>query len=81
MEQSELIALEDNMRLIYILSLVSSLSFAQGVPIKSGVDSNLATVNSAKSMLVVRGASTQATYVCSASALVTTALYSMQISA
>lgn len=64
-----------------MLSLLIAAALAQGIPLKSGAGSDLATVNSAKSLLVVRGASTQATYTCTANALVSTALYSMQLDA
>jgi len=64
-----------------LLTLVASLALAQGIPLKSGASSDLATVNSNKSLLVVRGKSAAATYQCSATGLVTTAVYSMQLDA
>lgn len=69
------------MRLLALLVLLASSALAQGVQIKSGSSSDLATVNTAKSLLVVRGKSTQATYQCTATGLVTTAAYSMQLDA
>ena len=58
------------MRLLLLLSLLPALAFGQGIPLKSGAGSDLATVNSAKSLYVVRGASTLATYSCTMTALV-----------
>lgn len=69
------------MRLVSLLALLPALALAQGIPLKSGAGSDLATVNSAKSLYVVRGASTVATYSCTMTALVSTALYSMQLDA
>lgn len=69
------------MRLLLLLSLLPALAFGQGIPLKSGAGSDLATVNSAKSLYVVHGASTLATYSCTMTALVSTALYSMQLDA
>jgi hypothetical protein len=67
------------MRFASLLVVVSSLALAQGIPLKSGAGSDLATVNSAKSLLVVRGASTTATYICSAGGLATTAAYAISL--
>lgn len=69
------------MRLASILTLLPALAFAQGIPLKSGAGSDLATVNTAKSLLTVRGASTLATYTCTATGLASTAIYSMQLDA
>jgi hypothetical protein len=67
------------MRLAYLLVLLPALAFAQGVQIKSGASSDLATVNTAKSLLVVRGKSSAATYICSAGGLATTAAYAISL--
>lgn len=64
-----------------LLTLIASIALAQGIPLKSGASSDLATINAAKSLLVVRGASTTATYSCTAVGLVTTAAYSMSLEA
>lgn len=64
-----------------LLALVVSLALAQGVPIKSGASSDLATVNAAKSLLVVRGTSSQPTYIASAGGLATTAAYALSLEA
>lgn len=64
-----------------MISLVLSLALSQGIPIKSGVDSNLATINSNKALLVIDGQSSSASYTCTAMGLATTALYSMQLNA
>jgi hypothetical protein len=59
--------------------LYSPSSWAQGVPIKSGADSNLATVNSAKALLTVDGASTRPTYIATVAGATTTAAYNLQV--
>jgi hypothetical protein len=69
------------MRLVYLLALLAVPALAQGIQIKSGASTDTATVNAAKSLLVVRGASSLATYSCTATGLVTTAAYSMQLDA
>jgi hypothetical protein len=61
--------------------LVSTSALAQGVPIKSGAASDLATVDTNKNLRVTHGASTRATYTCIATGLTTTALYSLQLDA
>lgn len=63
------------------LFYAAPLVHAQGVPIKSGAGADLATVNSLKAILVAEGGSSKATYIASSSALVTTALFSMQLEA
>jgi hypothetical protein len=71
-------------RIALVCSLVllwAGGALAQGVPIKSGATSDLATVDTNKNMRVSVGPSTRATYTASAGGLVTTALYSMQIEA
>lgn len=67
------------MRLVSLLVLFPALAFAQGLPIKSGADSNLATVDSAKSLRVVDGVSPRPFYVASVSGATTTAAYNLQI--
>jgi hypothetical protein len=67
------------MRLLALLVLLPGLALAQGIQIKSGASSDLANVNTAKSLEVVRGASTKATYICSAGGLVTTAAYALSL--
>lgn len=69
------------MRLLSLLTLLPALALAQGIPLKSGAGSDLATVDTAKNLRVSPGASTRPTYRCSATGLATTALYSMQIHA
>lgn len=69
------------MRLASLLVLLPTIALAQGIPLKSGAGSDLATVNTAKSLYVVRGASTLATYACTMTALTSTAAYSMQLDA
>lgn len=59
--------------------LLSGGAFAQGIPVKSGATSDLATVDTNKNLRTNIGQSTRATYIASAGGLVTTALYSMQI--
>jgi hypothetical protein len=62
-----------------MLTTILIFALSQGIQIKSGASTDTATVNTQKSLLVVRGASTLATYSCSASGLVTTAAYTMQL--
>jgi hypothetical protein len=64
-----------------LLSLVASLALAQGIPLKSGAGSDLATVDTNKNLRTAVGRSTRATYQATASALVTTAAYSMTLEA
>lgn len=64
-----------------MILLLAGTAGAQGVPIKSGATSDLATVDTNKNMRVTPGQSTRATYTTSASGLTTTAAYSMQIEA
>lgn len=64
-----------------LTSALLALALAQGIQIKSGASADTATVNTQKSLLVVRGASSQPTYSCTATGLVTTAAYSMQLDA
>lgn len=69
------------MRILSLLTLLPALALGQGIQIKSGASTDTATVNTAKSLYVVRGASTLATYSCTMTALASTALYSMQLDA
>lgn len=62
-----------------ILELLTVMTLAQGLPIKSGATSDLATVNAKKALLTVDGQSTAASYTCVATGLTTTAAYSMQL--
>lgn len=62
-----------------LLSLLVALTVSQGIPLKSGATSDLANVNTAKSLEVVRGASTKPTYTCTATGLVTTAAYALTL--
>lgn len=61
--------------------LIPALLIAQGLPIKSGAASDLATVDSNKNLRVSEGASTKATYVISLSAQATTAAIILSIEA
>lgn len=69
------------MRFLSLLLLLPALALAQGLPLKSGATSDLATIDTNKNLRISTGASTRATYTCSATGLVTTALYSMQLAA
>lgn len=69
------------MRFALLLSLLPALVFAQGIPLKSGAGSDLATIDTNKNLRVTTGTSTKATYTCVATGLVTTSLYSMQLAA
>lgn len=61
------------------LLLVPTLLLAQGLPLKDGVGSSLATVDTNKNVRTALGASTRATYIASAGGLTSTALYNMSI--
>ena len=64
--------------LIVVAILVCSPAWAD-VVIKSGAGSNTATVDSNGNLYTIQGPSARATYTATASALTTTAVYSMQI--
>jgi len=66
---------------IAILLIGSTLLYGQGLPIKSGLDTNLATVDANKNMRVTFGPSTRGTYYATAIGLVTTALFNLTIEA
>jgi len=66
--------------LIAIACLVPIAALAD-VVLRSGAGSDTATINAAKSLLVVRGASTVATYTCTATGLTSTAIYSLNLQA
>lgn len=63
----------------FMILLLAGTAGAQGVPIKSGATSDLATVDTNKNMRVALGASTRATYTCSAGGLATTAAYALSL--
>lgn len=65
--------------LVCALSLLPAALAAQGLPIKSGSTSDLAKVDTNNNMRVLEGASDRATYICSASGLVTTAAYALSL--
>lgn len=67
------------LRFATIFLLIPALLYAQGLPIKSGADSNLATVDANKNMRVAEGASTRPTYIVSLSAQATTGAVLMSI--
>lgn len=67
--------------LVVAALVVAQGAWAQGVPIKSGADSNLATIDSNKNVRVSMGQSTRATYTCSAGGLATTAAYALSLEA
>lgn len=54
---------------ILLLLFFPALAFGQGIPLKSGASSDLATVNTSKALLTQVGLSTKATYGASAGAL------------
>lgn len=65
---------------LLFLLLPTSL-FAQGIAVKGGASSDLANVNTAKSLEVIDGKSVRATYVVTATGLVTTAAYNLSVEA
>jgi hypothetical protein len=62
-----------------VLLFLAGAASAQGVPLKSGAGSDLATVDTAKNLRVALGAPTRATYTCSAGGLATTAAYALSL--
>lgn len=66
---------------ILLSFFISAICFAQGIPIKSGNSSSLATVNSNGALFTIESSSTVSSYTCTATGLATTALYSMQLNA
>jgi len=69
------------MRLVSLLTLLPALAVAQGIPLKSGADSNLATVDSNKSLRVIAGVSPRPFYVATVTGATTTAAYNLQVEA
>jgi hypothetical protein len=66
--------------LVGILSLLlPALAQAQGIVIKSGADSNLATVDANKNIRTTEGPSTRQTFVATISGATTTAAYNLQV--
>lgn len=65
---------------VLTLCLVPLVALAD-VVLRSGSSSDTVTVNAAKSLLMVRGASTVPTYTCTATGLVSTAAYSLNLQA
>lgn len=66
-------------KVVLALVLLPALLIAQGLPVKDGVASTLATVDTNKNVRTSFGASTRPTYIASAGSLATTALYNMSI--
>ena len=62
-----------------ILALLAVPAWGQGIVVKSGATSDLATVDTNKNVRVSMGQSTRATYTCSAGGLVTTAAYALSL--
>jgi hypothetical protein len=67
--------------LAVVILLLPALVHAQGIVIKSGAASDLATVDTAKNIRVSTGQSTRATYVASTSALAGATLHTLSIEA
>ena len=65
--------------LVGAVLLVAQGALAQGVPIKSGAGSDLATIDTNNNLRVSPGASTRPTYTCSAGGLATTAAYALSL--
>jgi hypothetical protein len=62
-----------------LLTLAASIVLAQGIPLKSGADSNLATVDSNKNLRVMYGASVRPTFVATVTGATTTAAWNLQV--
>jgi len=69
------------LKLLCAFLIIPAYLCAQGLPIKSGATSDLATVDTNKNVRVTFGPSTRPTYMASAGGLATTALYNMSIEA
>lgn len=61
------------------LALLPALTFGQGLPIKSGAASDLATVDTNKNLRTTAGASTRQTFVATISGATTIAAYNLQV--
>lgn len=64
-----------------MLSILAALVLAQGIGLKSGLDTNVATVDANKNLRADLGASTRPTFIASISGGVTTAAYNLQVDA
>lgn len=62
-----------------LLALVASLALAQGIPLKSGADTNLATVDSNKNIRTSEGASVRQTFSATVAGATTTAAWNLQV--
>lgn len=62
-----------------ILALVASLTLAQGIPLKSGATSDLATVDTNKNLRVSKGPSARQTFAAIISGATTTAAWNLQV--
>jgi len=60
-----------------LLALVASLALAQGIPLKSGADANLATVDANKNLRIDLGTSTRPTFAATVAGAVTTAAFNL----
>lgn len=67
------------MRFVLLLSLFASAALAQGIPLKSGSTSDLADVNTKKSLIVNSGQSVRPTYIATVAGATTTAAYNLQV--
>lgn len=67
------------MRFMSLLILLPALALAQGIPLKSGATSDLATVDTNKNLRVVSGASTRQTFNATVAGATTTAAYNLQV--
>lgn len=67
------------MRLVLVLAVLPAVALAQGIPLKPGASSDLATVDTNKNLRVSTGASTRQTYNATISGATTTAAYNLQI--
>ena len=61
--------------------LLPALALAQGVPIKSGASSDVASVNTNKALLVSLAPGTRATYIATVAGATTTAAYNLEVEA
>lgn len=67
------------MRFMSLLILLPAIALAQGIPLKSGATSDLATVDTNKNLRVVSGASTRQTFNATVAGATTTAAYNLQV--
>ena len=67
------------MKTLLLLFLLPALAFADGITLKSGAGTDIATVDGNKNLRVTAGASTRSTFSATISGATTTAAYNLQV--